>query len=143
MSIAMYVPYDYVYMAVEKWYSFRSLCYRSNILLHLVLKQGVSIVATYYHTSTFHFIVVLAAVYFHASYLFILFILYIQALYPSNFLRNVAIRHSRGQFIHLTDIDIVPMPDLDKKVVKYLDLAFTRERKVSLFGSPALIITIS
>ena len=44
----------------------------------------------------------------------------LQAFFPVNFLRNVALEHAKTKYIFLNDVDFEPMPRLGGYLKKYI-----------------------
>ncbi|ELU18647.1 hypothetical protein CAPTEDRAFT_226416 [Capitella teleta] len=50
-------------------------------------------------------------------------------IYPSNALRNIAVKNSVGRFLYLTDVDILPMKGLQSRLRSHLDNSFAKSKK--------------
>lgn len=74
---------------------------RTNVALHAIYKEGVSFNSISFSINFIFFIFIP-----HFSFLF-----HLQAYYPINYLRNIALNYSNdASFVFLTDVDFIPIP---------------------------------
>ena len=55
----------------------------------------------------------------------------LQGLYPINYLRNVALNHSKTDYVFLSDVDFIPVPGLHAYLQQNIEKGLLTKKDVS------------